>query len=130
MPDIVATCIVLHNLCIVNKEGLEEDWIVEAENKLSRRIDEGGIREGSELREEMVGIAEVKRRMLATEDAPITDEVNDKETKIFLLKENKKANVLLRETTMMHELLAESLWQYKLRHKSNILDNDSDSEIE
>jgi hypothetical protein len=50
MPDIVATCIVLQNLCIVNKEGIEEDWIMKAENKLSRRIDEGEIREGSELR--------------------------------------------------------------------------------
>ena len=61
MPNIVATCVVLHNLCIVNKEGIEEDWIVEAENKLSRRIGEG---EGSELRDERVGIVEVKRMML------------------------------------------------------------------
>jgi hypothetical protein len=43
MLDIIATCIVLHNLCTVNKEGIEEYWIVEAENKLSRRIDEGEI---------------------------------------------------------------------------------------
>ena len=61
MPNIVATCVVLHNLCIVNKEGIEENWIVEAENKLSRRIGEG---EGSELRDERVGIVEVKRMML------------------------------------------------------------------
>jgi hypothetical protein len=47
--------------------------------------------------------------MLATEDVPIADEVNDKETKKKLLKENKKADGLLREATMMHELLAESL---------------------
>jgi hypothetical protein len=114
----------------VIKEGIEEDWIVEAENKLSRRIDEGGIREDSELRGERAGIAEVKRRMLATEDAPIVDEVNDKEIEIFLLKENEKADYLLREATMMHELLAENLWQYKFRQKSNILDNDSNSEIE
>jgi hypothetical protein len=37
MPDIVATCIVLHNLCIVNKEGIKNDWIVEAKNKLSKK---------------------------------------------------------------------------------------------
>jgi len=48
---------------------------------LSRKIDEGGIQEGSELRGERAGIAKVKRRMLATEDASIADEVNDKETK-------------------------------------------------
>ena len=25
MPDIVVTCVVLHNLCIVNKEDIEEN---------------------------------------------------------------------------------------------------------
>ena len=49
---------------------------------------------------------------------------------LFLLKENEKANDLLREATVMHELMAESLWQYKLRQKSTIVDSDSDSEIE
>ena len=34
MPDIVAACIVLHNICIVNNEGIEEDWIIEAKSKL------------------------------------------------------------------------------------------------
>ena len=44
IPNIVATCAVLHNLCMMNKKGIEEDWIVETENKLSRRIGEGEIR--------------------------------------------------------------------------------------
>ena len=70
----------------------------------------------------------MKRRMLATEDAPIADEVNNEEPKKILLKENEKANDLLREVTVMHELMAENLWQYKLRQKSTIVD--SDSEIE
>ena len=77
MPDIVVTYVVLHNLCIVHKECIEVDWKMEAENKLGRRIGEGEIREGSKLRGEMIGIAKVKRRMLGTEDVPITDEVND-----------------------------------------------------
>ncbi len=85
MPDIAATCVVLHKLCIVNKEDIEKYWIVEAENKLSRRIGEGEIREGSELRGERAEIAEVKRMMLGTEDAPIADEVIDEETHFFLL---------------------------------------------
>ena len=46
---------------------------MEAENKLSRMISEGEIKEGSEVQGERVGIAEVKRRMLATEDTPIAD---------------------------------------------------------
>ena len=83
MPDIVATCVVLHNLCIMNKECIEEDWIVEAKIKLSRKIGEGEIREGSELRGKRAGLAEVKRRMLGTEDVLIADEVNNEETQFF-----------------------------------------------
>jgi hypothetical protein len=79
MPDIVATYILLHNLCIVNKEGIKNDWIVEVKNKLSGKIDEGEIREGSELWGERAGVVEVKRMKLATGDAPIVDEINDEE---------------------------------------------------
>lgn len=45
MPDIVATCIVLYNLCIVNNEGIELEWIVEAENILPTKVIEGELRE-------------------------------------------------------------------------------------
>ena len=27
MPNIIATCIVLHNICIVNNLKIEENWI-------------------------------------------------------------------------------------------------------
>ena len=99
MPDIVATCVVLHKLCIVNKEDIEKYWIVEAENKLSRRIGEGLIWEDSELRGERARITEMKRRVLATEDAPIAGEWNDEEIKKKLKKENEKTIDLLREST-------------------------------
>jgi len=39
-----------------------------------------------------------------------------------------KTNDLMREATIMQKLMAEIFWQYKLRQKSNILDNDNDSE--
>jgi hypothetical protein len=51
---------------------------------LNRRIDEGEIREGSELRDERAGIVEVKRRILATEDVLIANEVIDEKTKKLL----------------------------------------------
>jgi hypothetical protein len=56
---------------------------VEAKNKLSRRIEDGEIREGSKLRGERVGIVKVKMRILATEDAQIADEVNDEKQTFF-----------------------------------------------
>lgn len=49
MPDIVATCIILHNLCIVNNESIEEGMIVKAENKLATRVIEGELRGGTKL---------------------------------------------------------------------------------
>ena len=74
-------CVVLHNLCFVNKKGIGEDWIVQVKNKLNRKIGEGEIREGNELRGERAVIAQVKRRMLGTNDTPIANEVNDEEIK-------------------------------------------------
>jgi len=40
--------------------------------------------------------------------------VNDKETEVFLLKENERAKDLLHESTAMHKVLAKSLWHYKI----------------
>ena len=72
----------------------------------------------------------MRRIILAREDVLIADENNDVKTYLFLLRENEKANDLLHEATTMHETLAESLWQYKLRKKSSIMDCDSDSDSE
>ena len=58
-------------------------------------------------------------RILAREDVPIEDEVNDAEIDLFILKEIEKTNDLLREATIMHEILAECLWQYKIQEIYN-----------
>ena len=68
----------------------------------------------------------MRRKILAREDVPIKDEDNDAETNLFLLRDNKKANNLLRKTTVMYETLAESLWQYKLCKNSSIMEIDSE----
>jgi hypothetical protein len=46
------------------------------------------------------------------------------------LRENEKANDLLREAIAMHETLAKNLWQYKLRKKYSIMETDSDNDSE
>jgi hypothetical protein len=46
VPDLVATCIVLHNLCITMNDGVNENWISEAEEQLQRRIEIGALKEG------------------------------------------------------------------------------------
>lgn len=45
MPDIIATCIVWHNLCIIINEGIEDEWIVAVKNKWVREISKEEIRE-------------------------------------------------------------------------------------
>ena len=35
MLDIIAICIVLHNLFIIKNERIEDEWIVEQEKKIS-----------------------------------------------------------------------------------------------
>lgn len=46
-------------------------------------------------------------------------------------RKNKKANDLLKEATVMHNLLAKSLWHYKIRNKSGLsyINSDNDSDI-
>lgn len=105
--------------------------MVEAENILATRVTEGESREGSELWGERARLAEVKRRIMARGDAPILDEVNDVKINLFLLREIEKEIDLLKEATIIYNLLAENLWQYKIHVRSGILDvnSDSDSDI-
>lgn len=51
----------------------------------------------------------MKRRILARDEALIPKKVNDMEIGLFLLRKNEKSNDLLREATIMHNLLGESL---------------------
>ena len=114
----------------MNNEGIEKDWIVEAKNKLARKVIEGDLWEGSEQRGERAGLAEVKRKIMARDDALIPDEINNVKTNLFWLRENEKANDLLRGATIMHNLLAESVWQYRIQYKYGIHDTNSDSDID
>ena len=84
MLVIVAMYMILHNLCILNNECIIEGQIVKAENKLVTSVIEEGLRKGIESQGEKAGIAEVKRIVLARDDVPIPDEVNDVETNLFL----------------------------------------------
>jgi hypothetical protein len=49
MADIVSTCIVLHNLCIIMKDKFYSNWIEEAEAELKKRVDDGTVKGGQVL---------------------------------------------------------------------------------
>jgi hypothetical protein len=48
-------------LRIINNEGIEDKWIIEAKNKLARRFSEGEIQDNSELQGEKTRPTKVKR---------------------------------------------------------------------
>ena len=85
MSNIVTTCIVLHNQCILINEDIKEEQIVETKNKLARKDTEGELRERSKLRGKKPGIAKVQRKIMAREDAPIVNKKNGVKTNMFLL---------------------------------------------
>ena len=128
VPDLVATCIVLHNLCITMNDGFNENWISKAEEQLQRKIKIGALKEGQELRCERASIHEVKNRISYRENSEITDDIDDGEVEAFIVKENEKAVDLLREATRMHEILAKSLWHSKLQNQSTLEFSDSSSD--
>jgi hypothetical protein len=102
MPNIIATCIVLHNLCIVINESIEEEWIIEAKNKLATRV--------IELRKKITGLAKVNKKIMTRDDTLIPEEVNNVQNNLFLLREYEKINDLLNDVTIIYILLIKSLW--------------------
>ena len=71
VPDVVAACIVLHNICILSTDQFDREWIQIGEDELERRINEGEVAAGQELRGEQVAIAEVRRRIGIGRDEPV-----------------------------------------------------------
>jgi hypothetical protein len=81
---------------------------------LAQKIVNGEAREGSEVRGTRSAIDKVKRGIQYKQNSVIEDVV-DEENEAFFIVENEKDTNLLREATNMHELLATSLWEAKLR---------------
>jgi hypothetical protein len=47
--DVVSTCIILHNICILSKDAFDRTWIEDVEKKLQSQLTRGELREGFEL---------------------------------------------------------------------------------
>ena len=110
------------------KDAFDKTWIDEAESELAQKIANGEAREGSEVRGARAAIEEVRSRIQYRPNSVVEDVV-DEETEAFLIAENEKDIDLLWEATNMHEVLATSLWEAKLReyNPSGYSDTDSDS---
>lgn len=113
VPDLVCTCIVLHNLCIAMKDSFDRNWIDEAEVELAEKIARGEGRDGSEVRGARAAIEEVRGRIQYRYNSG-EDEVLEEDVRAFLIAENEKDTDLLQEATNMHKMLARSLWEGKI----------------
>jgi hypothetical protein len=71
MADIVSTCIVLHNLCIITKDKFDSNWIKEVEAELKKWVDDGTVKGGQVLQGERASIDEVKARILKSDVSKI-----------------------------------------------------------
>ena len=60
MTDVVATYIMLHNMCTIGKDNFDIEWLKEVERKLSRRIDNKTLIKRQEMRVEIAAIGEVR----------------------------------------------------------------------
>ena len=98
MADIVTTCIVLHNMCTIENDKFDMEWIEEVEIKLNRRIHNKILREGQEMRAELAAIGEI-RNVSNTENSARRIEEIDKDTEIFSIKINERDEDLLLEAT-------------------------------
>jgi NACalpha-BTF3-like transcription factor len=132
VADIVSTCIVLHNLCIITKDKFDSIWIEEVEVELKKLVDDGTVKGGQVLRGERASIDEVKAQILkfdvrGTIQNYEIEETNE-EVEFFLIKQDEKDIDLLREATMAHESIAKALWEYNLSKESIIQFSDSSSD--
>ena len=89
MPNIIAICIVLHDLCTFNNKKLKVNGLLK---KKFGRVCEQKIQEGNEQWGERVELVEVIVKILIRINALITNVINDVERKLFSVNENKKKN--------------------------------------
>jgi hypothetical protein len=124
VADIVSTCIVLHNLCIITKNKFDSIWIEEADVELKKLVDDGTVKGGQVLRGERASIDEVKAWILKSDVRRTIQnyEIEEADAKVgaFLIKHDEKDVDLLREATMAHESIIKALWEYNLSKGSTI----------
>ena len=77
------------------------------------------------MRAELSAIGEI-RNISNTEDSGRRIEEIDKDTEIFLIKQNERDEDLLLEAIKMHITIAKSLWQIKLQKDTNLVFQDID----
>jgi hypothetical protein len=89
VPDLVCTCIVLHNLCITMKDSFENTLIDEAEIELAQKIANDKARKESKVHGTETANEEMKSRIQFRQYSVVEDVV-DEENEDFLIAEKEK----------------------------------------
>ena len=153
VPNVVTTCICLHNLCIIHRDKFDDEWAKEGEMIMRRESrNELGQLENADIFMAATQAAKEMRRYLKMDEVEagnvqIEDleetsvnafedigEDEDESAEVVETRKDKETRIknLLVQATQAHELLAQSFWEAHLRMEGKILfprDHDaSDSE--
>ena len=60
IADVIATCIILHNMCTIGNDKFDIEWIEKVERELNRCINSKLLRKWQEIRVELAAIDEIK----------------------------------------------------------------------
>jgi hypothetical protein len=63
ISDVVSTCIILHNICILLKDAFDRTWIEDVEKELQSQLTWAELKEGFKLCGEMVVFTNFRGRI-------------------------------------------------------------------
>lgn len=142
VPNVITSCICLHNLCIIHQDKFDDEWAKEGErimqtesrNQLGDLGNSDIFMAATQAAKEMrryLRMKEVEAGNMLFEDLEGT-EVNENDgveeeeelsAEIVETKKDKEARIknMLVQATQAHELLAQSFWEAHLRMEGKVL---------
>lgn len=142
VPNVVTTCICLHNLCIIHKDKFDDEWAKEGEKIMHMEsTNQLGQLESTDIYMAATQAAKEMRRYLKMDDVEagrlqiedieetmvndieVIDEDEDPSTEVVETRKDKETRIknMLMQATQAHELLAQSFWEAHLRMEGKIL---------
>ena len=142
VPNVVTTCICLHNLCIIHRDKFDDEWAKEGERIMHREsTNQLGQLENADIFMAATQAAKEMRRYLKMdeveagsvqiedlEETVVNDiegieEDEDESAEVVETKKDKEARMknMLVQATQAHELLAQSFWEAHLKMEGKIL---------
>ncbi len=109
--DVISTCIIVHNICILSKDAFDKTWIEDVEKKLQSQLTQGELREGSKLCGEKASLTNFRGVIESHPNMVIPGDqgYENMEIQTFFIKEDEMDEDLLNEITNQHITLTKTL---------------------